>query len=267
MDNCFLGVDAGVSAVKLAWVRGGSLLRSYRIERERFCPQSLRTFWENLPSGIAVTGMGAAAFSDVFDGIPVRHVDEFQAIAAGALHLSGLDRALAVSVGTGTAFVYAERGKPAVHLGGSGVGGGTLLGLGQLLDGTADAEQLGALAAAGDLRHIDLCIGDVTDREIAGLPTYTTVANFAHLRPEASPADRARGIFNLVCQTVGMLSVFASRAVQTADIVLIGTPVVLPAFGELIGMVERLHGVKFTIPADAPYASAVGATLAAFGGN
>ena len=42
--------------------------------------------------------------------------------------MSGLDRAVVVSMGTGTAYVMADKGRVS-HLGGTGVGGGTLLGL------------------------------------------------------------------------------------------------------------------------------------------
>ena len=262
-EQLLLGVDVGVSAAKLALLENGAVVRTRRIEAGRFRPADLCTLLETPPASIAVTGMGASQFSESFEGIPVRHVDEFSAIATGALSLSGLQRAVVASVGTGTAFVLAMRGAPARHLGGSGVGGGTLLGLTQLIDGEADAQRIADRAAGGDLRHIDLCIGDVTDREIPGLPPYTTVANFARLSAEASADDRARGIVNLVCQTVGMLSVFAARAENVRDVVLVGTPVVLPVFAELIRMVELLHPVRFHVPALAPFATAAGAALAA----
>lgn len=55
-------------------------------------------------------------------------MEEFQAIGYGGLKLSGLTDALVVSMGTGTAYVRA--GKDGMkHIGGSGVGGGTLMGL------------------------------------------------------------------------------------------------------------------------------------------
>ena len=150
-------------------------------------------------------------------------------------------------------------GAPARHLGGSGVGGGTLLGLSSLMGDGADAQRILEQASCGDLRRIDLCIGDVTDREIPGLPPCTTVANFAHLHPAADAADRARGVVNLVCQTVGVMAAFAARAVGVEDVVLVGTPVAHPAFAELTRMVELLHPIRFHVPPQAPFAAAIGA--------
>ena len=60
-------------------------------------------------------------------GIPTEQVEEFTAVGVGGLALSGVEKAVVVSMGTGTAFVWAQRGGEVRHLCGSGVGGGTLL--------------------------------------------------------------------------------------------------------------------------------------------
>ena len=263
-EQRLLGVDMGVSAVKLALLEGGTVVRTARVEAGRFQLSDLDELLQAGPEAIAVTGMGASRFGETFRGLPVRQVPEFSAIAAGALAFSGLARALVASVGTGTAFVMAARGEPARHLGGSGVGGGTLMGLVRHMGGEPDAERVAECAARGDLRAVDLCIGDLTDREIPGLPLYTTVSNFARLGQRPSPDDLARGTVNLVCQTVGVMAVFAARAECVQDVVLIGTPVTLPVFQELIHMVERLHPVRFHVPPLAPFATAAGAALSAF---
>ena len=132
------------------------------------------------------------------------------------------------------------------------MGGGSLLGLADLIDGVADAPHILDLAARGELRRVDLCIGDVTGRDIPGLPPCTTVANLARRQAEASAADRARGAVNLVCQTVGVLAAFAARAEGVGDVVLVGTPVAHPVFSELIRMVELLHPVRFPRAAARP---------------
>lgn len=259
MADRLLGIDIGVSAAKLALLEEGALVRTQRIDAHRFRPEDLLPWLSPAPACIAATGMGAPLLGEAVAGVPVRHADEFSAIASGALALSGLPRALVASVGTGTAFVLAEHGAPARHLGGSGVGGGTLLGLSTLMGDGADAQRILDQAARGDLRRIDLCIGDVTDREIPGLPPCTTVANFARLHPAADAADRARGVVNLVCQTVGVMAAFAARAVGVEDVVLVGTPVAHPAFMELTRMVELLHPIRFHVPPQAPFAAAIGA--------
>ena len=65
---------------------------------------------------------------DSIYGLKTIRVEEFTANAKGGLYLSGLDRAIIVSMGTGTAYVYADA-QSSEYLGGTGVGGGTLVGL------------------------------------------------------------------------------------------------------------------------------------------
>lgn len=61
---------------------------------------------------IAVTGVGSTYLTKPLYEIECRHVPEFDCIGLGGLYLSGLDSAIVVSMGTGTAIVKAERGKP-----------------------------------------------------------------------------------------------------------------------------------------------------------
>ena len=71
---------------------------------------------------ILVTGVGSSYLSGDIYGIPTQRIEEFSAIARGGLALAGLDEAVVVSMGTGTAFIHAH-GKDYSHIGGSGVGG------------------------------------------------------------------------------------------------------------------------------------------------
>ena len=77
---------------------------------------------------VAATGAGSRVLTKSLLGRPVVKVNEFTAIGIGGTSLAGLDSALVVSLGTGTAIVSATRDK-IEHVSGTGVGGGTLLGL------------------------------------------------------------------------------------------------------------------------------------------
>lgn len=59
-------------------------------------------------------------------------VDEFYAIGYGGLYLLGKSSAIVVSMGSGIVYVKATENS-IVHIGGSGVGGGTLIGLSEKL--------------------------------------------------------------------------------------------------------------------------------------
>jgi len=96
---------------------------------------------------IVLTGVGASYLQGMYD-IPTKRVDEFLAIGLGGLRMAGLDSAIIVSVGTGTALVRAEGGN-ITHLGGSGVGGGTLQKLAGRFAGASSFETITAMAAKG----------------------------------------------------------------------------------------------------------------------
>ncbi len=83
---------------------------------------------------VVMTGVGSSYVKRDLYGIECQRVPEFTCIGKGGLYLSGLSDALVVSMGTGTAIVHASGSGTIEYLGGTGVGGGTLLGLSKLID-------------------------------------------------------------------------------------------------------------------------------------
>ncbi|MEM4462102.1 MAG: pantothenate kinase, partial [Candidatus Bathyarchaeia archaeon] len=161
---------------------------------------------------IAVTG-GGARFLKVGElfGIPLVVVDEVEAIGLGGIALTGKGRALVVSMGTGTAMVVVEDyGRSIRHIGGTGVGGGTLLGLGRLLLNKHSVEVLENLAERGDPSRVDLTVFDIAGGPVGVVPGEATASNFGKISDEARDEDVAAALFNLIGQVVGVLAVFAS---------------------------------------------------------
>ena len=86
---------------------------------------------------VMLTGMGASYVEGDVYGLPTTKVTEFDALGTGGLYLTGLEETVVGSIGTGTVFVYA--GPEGIwHIGGSAVGGGTLVGLSSRLFGIRD---------------------------------------------------------------------------------------------------------------------------------
>ena len=210
---------------------------------------------------IVLTGVGATAVAGDVYGIPTHRVVEFEAIGRGGLVLSGLSRALVVSMGTGTAFVRASL-DGSTHLGGSGVGGGTLLGLSKLLLDTDDADAVLALAQTGDLSAVDLSIREISPSGIPSLPPETTAANFGNLKSTAGKPDVALGLINTVFQTAGVMAAFASG--KELPIVVTGTLATFPCAAPILDGVGALHGICFHIPDNAAFATAIGAASLRF---
>ena len=108
-------------------------------------------------SRVMMTGVGSSYVKRNLYGLDCHRASEFESIGKGGLYLSGLSEALVVSMGTGTAMVHANGGRM-TYLGGTGVGGGTLMGLSKLLLKADNIDHIAEYADGGDLANIDLRI-------------------------------------------------------------------------------------------------------------
>lgn len=213
-------------------------------------------------NSIMITGVGSSFLDKPIYGIKTVKKEEFLCNGLGGLYLTGLEKAIIVSMGTGTSIVQAD-GMNATHLGGTGIGGGTILGLSNRMLNVRDIDILIKIAEGGQLKNIDLMVGDITRDVLPTLPAETTASNFGRISDVASKADIALGIFNLVFQSIGMTAVFASRNTGINDVVLIGNLTVIPQGRELFDHIQTVSGVNFIIPENSEFATAIGAALCA----
>lgn len=254
-----LGIDFGASMTKLAVVRNGRCIRSLRKADD----ESLESALERIGTGdvhrVAITGVGASFFTGDIAGLPTTRVEEFASLYRGASKCARKLNTLVVSVGTGTSFLRVTPLR-SWHVGGTGVGGGMLLGMSKRLLGIDDLNELMALARQGDLANVDLLLKDVCSGTISNLTETTTVANLQKLA-NASEADTALGILNLTFQTIGVMASFAVKTHMTRTIIMVGTITDMPIAEEILEPVAALHHVKFIIPDHAPFVTAIGAAL------
>ncbi|MDD5916424.1 MAG: BadF/BadG/BcrA/BcrD ATPase family protein [Clostridiales bacterium] len=270
--SVIIGIDIGGSTTKITALKDGVLLRPSAVKATDPLASVYGAFGKytsenRIPiSGIervAVTGVGSAFLTDDIYGLPTHHINEFMATGKGGLYLTGLVRAVIVSMGTGTAMIYAHEGV-AEHLGGTGVGGGTLIGLSRKMLGMSSADEIAALAAGGSLENIDLTIEAMTKKDISpNLTAKTTASNFGNLKETAGREDIALGIINLVYETAGMMAIFSARQKSVTDIVLTGNLSVLPQAKDKFRSLSEMFGVKFIIPDMSQYATVIGAALTA----
>ena len=214
---------------------------------------------------VLMTGVGASFVNKGLYELPCRHVSEFDSIGLGAMYLSGLSDCIAVSLGTGTAVVHASKEHGIQYLGGTGVGGGTLMGLSKLLLKADNIDHIVEIAEDGNLSNIDLCIGDISANESVGvMPADLTASNFGNVSDLASKSDVAKGILNLVFETVGMIAIFAAKSRGVRDIVLTGNLTNLEYCrqkAEYFNSLEAAYGVHFVIPALAQFSTVIGTAL------
>ncbi len=264
-----IGIDVGGSTTKIVgfdgtkiisplFVKAGDQLASVYGAFGKFCDThaiSLKDIEK-----VMMTGVGSTFLADELYGIEAEHVTEFECVGRGGLYLSGLEKAIIVSMGTGTSIVHARKGHDVEYMGGTGVGGGTLIGLSKKLLGISDINALIEVAAEGNLENVDLRISDITKKDI-GLESNMTAANFGKVSDIASTGDLALGIINMVFESVGMLAVFAARSKNINDVILTGNLARLPQASMIADTFSSLFGLNFTIPENAEFATAIGAAL------
>lgn len=217
-------------------------------------------------STVIVTGGRSAALPDEIGNVPVERIREVEAIGRGGLLAAGVDAALVVSAGSGTAAIAARPGDVR-HVSGTAVGGGTLCGLGQLLFGVDDAVDIDRMALLGDASALDLTLRDAVHGPLGSLPPDATAVNFgraaeAARRGAASAADIAASLVTMVAQTVALIAIGAARAEQLDHVVLVGH---LPALSSVAAQLRRtaqFYGTRLVIPAEGVFAPARGALAA-----
>lgn len=266
-----IGLDIGGSTTKIVGLQGGHLISKELVKASDPVASAFGALGKFINQNnlelrsidrIMVTGVGASYLQGDLLGISTIRTAEFRAIGLGGLYLTGLPEAIVVSMGTGTAFVRASQAG-VEHMIGSGVGGGTLLGLSSRMINVRDFTLFSELAEKGDLAHIDLSISDITRDEIPGLSPDTTASNFGKTDDSATHEDIALGIVNLVFQSVGTTAVLAARQSGIRTIIFTGNLTLISQGKRVLGAFSSLYNVDIIVPDSAEFATAIGAALCA----
>jgi type II pantothenate kinase len=272
-----IGIDIGSTTTKTVSVENGVLARKIKTRAQDAVTSAAGALGKLLIendidissiSGIAITGAGASKIKNDIFGIPTKKVDEIKAIGTGGLFLArtgcdlepGMDSIVIANVGTGTAIIQAGK-DGIIHLGGSGVGGGTIYGLAKKLLPTADFGGIMELAKEGKLNQVDLLLEDITDTEISFLSRESTAANFGKMLDSATSPDIALAILNMVYQVIGMISLFAARSVGADRVIVTGNGSNNPVGKQVLRAISDMYGIRFDYPPDAEYTTATGAAL------
>ena len=206
-----IGIDVGISTTKIVGIKNNKISAPIHITAADPITSLYGAFGKYLHDNnielkdvehVMLTGVGAAYIDQPIYGLPTSKSQEFVADGLGARFESKLDHTIVVSMGTGTSFVKCD-GDDMRHIGGIGVGGGTLAGLARIMLNTSDIKTVATLAQQGDVRNIDLTIGDISPQPLPGLPMDTTASNFARAQSDASKEDIAAGIIKMVLQSIG----------------------------------------------------------------
>ncbi|MDY6206445.1 type II pantothenate kinase [Bacteroides heparinolyticus] len=264
-----LGIDVGISTTKIVGIRDMKVFSPLRITAADPVTSLYGAFGKYLYDNkielsdverVMLTGVGSAYIDKPIYGLPTDKAEEFVADGLGARFESKLDNIIVVSMGTGTSLVKCE-GDSIQHIGGIGVGGGTLAGLSRILLKTSDIKQVATLAMQGDISKVNLLIGDISAHPLPGLPMNATASLFGNATADLAKEDIALGLIHMVLQSIGSASVLSALNSNIREFVMIGNLTLLPQCRDVYPLLEKLYKVHFRIPKYSEFCTAIGAAL------
>ena len=270
MKKIVIGIDVGISTTKIVGINEqGMVISPIRIKATDPITSLYGAFGKYLHDNqislsevehVMLTGVGSAYIDEPIYGLPTSKSEEFIADGLGAMYESKLDKMIVVSMGTGTSLVKCE-GDNIRHIGGIGIGGGTLSGLSRIMLKTDDVKQIANLAKEGDVSKINLLIGDISAKPLPGLPMNAVASLFSNAKANATREDIAKGLIWMVLQCIGSATILSSLESGIKDFVLIGNLTLLPACKDIFPAIGNLYGVRFHIPQHSEFCTAIGAGL------
>ncbi|RNF38797.1 type II pantothenate kinase [Planococcus salinus] len=260
-----VGIDAGGTLIKVAYTEKGVLqFVKYPVaEIEKVAA------WVNGldNSKVCVTGGKSGVLLSLLDK-KAKEMVEFEATHHGVQFL--LDRMkreekeyLVTNVGTGTS-IHCIQSNEQVRLGGSGVGGGTLIGLSRLLTGVTDFEEIVELAGSGSRDRVDLKVKHIYEGKEPPIPGELTASNFGnHLFTacgELTKEELLAAVVGLVGETVSTVSVQAAKQCDVDIIIYIGSSFIHnPLLKEVVESYTILRGATPLFLENGEFSGAVGA--------
>jgi type II pantothenate kinase len=271
-----VGIDIGSTITKAVSIEKGRVIRQVKTKAMDAVTSATGAFGKMLVENgikladiekIRITGAGASKIKGDIFGIPTEKVDEVIAIGVGGLFLAHKEAGLPpekpiiiTNIGTGTILIEASREKIA-HLGGSGVGGGTILGLSKRLISLSAFNDIMDAAKDGNRKLVDLLLEDIMETDISFLSRESTAANFGKMLDTAKNEDIALAILALVFEVIGMLAVFAARGKQIDSVLVTGSGSDNPIGKKILNEVGSMYRIRFVYPSDAQYTTAIGVGL------
>ena len=264
-----IGIDIGSTTTKAVSLEEGRLAKKIKTRAEDAVTSATGAFGKMLLENgikmteirrIMITGAGATKIEGDLFGIPTEKVNEISAIGTGAMFLSGQDNIVIANIGTGTAIIEARKDR-IIHLGGSGVGGGTIRGLAKKILSLSDFKDIMELAASGSLDPVDLLLEDIMGMDLSFLNKKSTASNFGKMLDTARNEDLALGIINMVYEVIGMMAVFAARSRNISKVIVTGSGSHNPLGQRVLSDITRMHSIAFEYPDNAEFTTAVGAGL------
>lgn len=266
-----IGIDAGSTSTKLAAIKDNKILDLLKVksvpsdgdiydifnsfmEKNEIKPDDIES--------IQLTGVGASGFESKIMNIETKYVHEFAADATGALFFApGLDDFILISMGTGTTYLRVKNGVPS-HIGGLGLGGGTLVGLSKYMLNTVYYNEIYKIAESGTHGNVNIMLSDVATNRIEGLEMDLTVSNFGKISSTASRGDLASGLINLVLENIIQTGCLMANQAGVKAVVMIGGLSGAKELSPTLDAFRKLYpDMQFMSTNNGKYITAIGAAI------
>jgi len=227
-----IGIDVGGTLTKVAYFDNQNYLTL-----EHFPSSNLRnvsnwiaSFNESIQIGL--TGGRAEQLKTYLRTHENLHyLVEFDATVAGVRYQIDKDgfefnQAIISNIGTGTS-IHSMNGSSHERIGGTGIGGGTLLGLSGLLTGIHQFDDIVKASEKGSRANVDILVSDIYHGNKMPIDGGLTASNFGdvglNMDASRSNEDLLAAIQGLVGEVISTLSIQAAQSENIEHIVYIGS--------------------------------------------
>lgn len=268
-----IGVDAGGTLIKIAYRPSGEEPIQFRTIPSTNLKEAADWLNERMQGGssfVCMTGGKAALLKNRLS-FPTMQMVEFEATVSGVRWLlkregMELDSFIMTNVGTGTSVHFVDRSSH-YRVGGTGVGGGTLVGLSAMATGIRSFKDIVTLAAAGCRDRIDLTVNHIYEGADPPIPGELTASNFGRWLEtggSAAKEDLLASVVGLVGETVATVSVLAAAQCGASVIIYIGSSFLHnDLLYKVVSDYTKLRGSQALILPNGEFSGAIGAMLAA----
>lgn len=260
-DKPIIGIDRGASFTDFGVIESKRLIDTVSLEKRDwgnifnvYCKLTAKYKTDH----VVFTGSVAEMPDNLKKKIEV--IPEIDAVGFGGATLAKCKECIVVSMGTGSAIVHFSNNQ-ARHVGGTGVGGGTIKGLSSLICDIQDPVALETKALQGNASHLNLTISDLGYKSLSFLGSEVTASNFASVKSKRIE-DLAAAILRLVGETVGIIASICAREAGCPDkIVMVGKVVQSQYIRHTLKLVGELYQTTFIFPDHPGYATVFGAAM------
>ena len=269
-----IGVDVGGTLTKVAYFTGNQKLNLLHFPSADLQKVSDWISSNHEDIQIGLTGGRAEQLKTFLRKHENLHyLVEFDATVAGVNYQLRKDGqrfsdAIITNIGTGTS-IHLMRGNNHERISGTGIGGGTLLGLSALMTGIHQFKEIVQYSANGRRNEVDMLVSDIYFGNKTPIDGGLTASNFgeAGLTPlvERSKEDILATVQGLVGEVISTLSIQCAVAENVEHIVYIGSTLTenIPLQNVIGDYTERKKRTPIFLR-DNGYSGAIGALLSKY---